>query len=64
MVIHLLDCYGKGSSKKSYQDTGGKKFPNCECLFVHRDLSVYVDDIKLVGKKQYLSDVESTAQTC
>ena len=28
---------------------------NCECLFVHRDkwlfLSVYVDDIKLAGKK-------------
>ena len=33
----------------------GRKFPNWECLFVHREkgllLSVYVDDIKLAGKK-------------
>ena len=32
------------------------KIPNWECLFVHREkglfLSVYVDDINLVGKKQ------------
>ena len=37
----------------------GRKIPNCECLFfVHREkglfLSVYVDDIKLAGKKQNL----------
>ena len=36
---------------------GWEKIPNCECLFVHREkglllLSVYVDDIKLAGKKQ------------
>ena len=35
---------------------GWKKVSNWECLFVHRDkglfLSVYVDDIKLTGKKQ------------
>ena len=35
-----------------------KKVSNCECLFVHREkglfLSVYVDDIKLAGKKQNL----------
>ena len=34
------------------------KIPNWECLFVHREkglfLSVYVDDIKLAGKKQNL----------
>ena len=34
---------------------GWEKIPNCECLFVHREkglfLSVYVDDIKLAGKK-------------
>ena len=34
----------------------GRKIPNWECLFVHRGkglfLSVYVDDIKLAGKKQ------------
>ena len=37
---------------------GWDKIPNCECLFVHREkglfLSVYVDDIKLPGKKQNL----------
>ena len=35
---------------------GWEKIPNWECLFVHREkgffLSVYVDAIKLVGKKQ------------
>ena len=46
---------------------GWVKVPNCECLFVHRQkglfLSVYVDDIKLAGKKQkHWSDVESTQQ--
>ena len=34
---------------------GWEKIPNWECLFVHREkglfLSVYVDDIKLAGKK-------------
>ena len=34
------------------------EIPNWECLFVHREkglfLSVYVDDIKLAGKKQNL----------
>ena len=37
---------------------GWEKIPNWECLFVHRQkglfLSVYVDDIKLAGKKQNL----------
>ena len=37
---------------------GWEKVPNRECLFVHREkglfLSVYVDDIKLAGKKQNL----------
>ena len=35
----------------------GEKIPNWECLFVHREklfLSVFVDDIKLAGKKQNL----------
>ena len=35
---------------------GWEKIPNWECLFVNREkglfLSVYVDDIKLAGKKQ------------
>ena len=37
---------------------GWEKVPNWECLFVNREkallLSVYVDDIKLAGKKQNL----------
>ena len=37
---------------------GWETIPNWECLFVHREkglfLSVYVDDIKLAGKKQNL----------
>ena len=37
---------------------GWEKIPKLECLFVHREkglfLSVYVDDIKLAGKKQHL----------
>ena len=43
----LAGCYGKGNLRKSYF---------WECLFVQSDkgvfLSVYVDDIKLAGKKQ------------
>ena len=38
---------------------GWEKFPNWECLFVHREkglfLSVYVDEIKLVGKNQNIN---------
>ena len=38
---------------------GWEKIPNWECLFVHREKglfwSVYVDDIKLAGKKQNLN---------
>ena len=46
---------------------GWEKIPNWECLFVHRQkglfLSVYVDDIKLAGKKQNIDpDVERTKQ--
>ena len=37
---------------------GWEKIPNWECLFVDREkglfLSVYVDDIKLTGKRQNL----------
>ena len=46
---------------------GWEKVSNLQCLFVHREkglfLSVYVDAIKLAGKKQKCqSDVESTKQ--
>ena len=40
---------------------GWEKIPNWECHFVHREkglfLSVYVDDIKLAGKKQNLDSM-------
>ena len=40
---------------------GWENIPNWECLFVHREkglfLSVYVDDIKLAGKKQNLDSM-------
>ena len=48
-------CYGRGNLRKSYCSTVGERFPSWECLFVNREkglfLSVYVDDIKLAGKK-------------
>ena len=44
--------------EKNLLKHGWEKIPNWECLFVHREkglfLSVYVDDIKLAGKKQNL----------
>ena len=49
-VILWQDYCGKGNLRKSYWHMAGRKFPNRECLFVHREkglfLSVYVDDIK------------------
>ena len=42
---------------------GWEKVQNWECSFVNREkglfLSVYVDDMKLAGKKQHQSDLES-----
>ena len=53
-VIFWQDCYGKGNLRKSYGSMAGRKVP----IFVHRAkglfLSVYVDDIKLAGKKHNL----------
>ena len=33
MVILWQDCYGKGNLRKSCWSTGGRRFPNWECLF-------------------------------
>ena len=45
--------------RKFYWSTARAKFPNCECLFVHREkglfFSVYVDNIKLVGMKENIN---------
>ena len=57
-VILWQDYYEKRQFEKILLKHGWEKVPNCECLFVHREkgffLSVYVDDIKLAGKKQNL----------
>ena len=56
MVILWQDCYGKGNLRKSYCSTVGRRFPieNVYSYTVKKALfsSVYVDDIKLAGKKQ------------
>ena len=58
-VIHSPDCYGKDNSRKFYWNVDGKKYQIWECLFVHRKqclfLSIFVDDIKMDGKKQNLA---------
>ena len=58
LVFLWQDYYGRGNLRKSCCNTVGRRFPNWECLFVHREkglfLSVYVDDIKLAGEKQNL----------
>ena len=59
MVILWQDCYGKENLRKSYLQHGWEKVSNWECLFVHREkglfLSLHVDDIKLIGKKQNIN---------
>ena len=56
MVILWQDYYGKSNFEKILLQPGWEKISIWECLFVHREkwlfLSVYVDDIKLAGKKQ------------
>ena len=58
MVMLGQDCYGKGNVRKSYCNTVGRRFPigNAYSYTVKKGLflSVYVDDIKLAGKKQNL----------
>ena len=60
-VVLWQDYYGKGNLRKSYCSTVERRFPNWECLFVHREnglfLSVYVDVIKLAGKKQNIDQM-------
>ena len=55
-VILWQDYYGEGNLRKFLLKHGWDKVPNCECSVVNREkglfLSVYVDDIKLAGKKQ------------
>ena len=59
MDTHSQDCCGKHSAKKFCRNLDWKNVPNSECLFVHRRqglfLSVYVDDIKMTGKKQNMA---------
>ena len=57
-VILKQDFCGKSNLRKFLLKHDWEKIPNWECLFVHREKklfsSVYVDDIKLAGKKQNL----------
>ena len=50
----------KSNLRKILLKYGWEKVSNWGCLFVHRErgsfLSVYVDDIKLAGKKKYQSN--------
>ena len=54
-VILWQDSCWERQFEKILLKHGWEKIPNWECLFVHREkglfLSVYVDDIKLAGKK-------------
>ena len=49
------DCHGKGNLRKSYWSTVGRRVPiGTACSYIVKKglfLSVYVDDIKLAGKK-------------
>ena len=53
------DCCGKDILKKFCWNWDGEEVPNWESLCVHRKQglfsSVYVDDIKMTGRKQKLS---------
>ena len=54
----LTGLLWEGQFEKILLKHGWEKVPNWECLFVHREkelfLSAYVDDLKLIGKKQNL----------
>ena len=58
-VTHLQASCGQDSSRNFLLELGWEEVPNWECLFVHREqglfLSVYVDDIQMAGKKQFIS---------
>ena len=60
-VILWQDYYGKSNLRKSYWNTVGRKFPigNAYSYIVTNGffLSVFVDDIKLTGKKQNIDPV-------
>ena len=61
LILHKysVEGYGKRQFEKNPIEAWGRKIPNWECLFVHREkglfLSVSVDDIKLAGKKQNIN---------
>ena len=42
---------------------GWEKAPTWGCLFVHRQLFVYVDDIKMAVKKHNLESVEKNDES-
>ena len=52
----LASLLWKRQFEEALSELGWEKIPNWECMFLHRKqglfLSVYVDDIKMAGKKQ------------
>ena len=58
---HLAGLLWKRQLEKVLPENGWEKAPTRQCLFVHGQqglfLCVYVDDIKMIGKKQCLEPV-------
>ena len=56
---HLRDYHGKRRFEKILWELAWGRIPNWECLFLHRKQcllqSMYVDDIKMAGKKQNMA---------
>ena len=70
-MAQIMVQYGRGllwerQFEKTLLKYGWEKVSNWECLFVHREkglfLSVYVDDIKLAGKKQNMNPMWNVTQ--
>ena len=63
----LAGLLGERQFEKVLLKYGWAKVSNWECLFVHREigffLSVYVDDIKLAGKKQNINPMWKGTQS-
>ena len=66
MVMPLAGLLCERQFEKVLLKHGWEKIPNLECLFVHREkglfLSVYVDDIKLAGKKHNIDPMWESTQ--
>ena len=61
MDTPLAGLLWEGQFEEVLMELGQEKVPNWECLFVHRKqglfLAVYVDDIRMAGKKQNMGPI-------